>query len=660
MSGSLLELIKKKVIILSNLKEKILLTSRFNKQIIAGCSDLICISCATVYAVYISNISISDIGLAQFFELIWLPFFSVLVFSSRGVYKSVLRYINFSAIYNLIEAIFIVLIAVVFIKTSYNFLGTYLYEIRPEETTISFLGWIVGFMSSLILLVSSRLVANLYFSDNRAEKRVIIYGAGSAGIQLAEALRVSSEMQPIAFLDKNEALHNTFLGGLKVLHPKKLERLASLKKVDEVLIAIPSASNASLRALLKEIENYSIKVRILPGLAELAQGKVLVSELKEVDISDLLGRSEVEANQELLNRNIKEKIVLITGAGGSIGSEISRQVSKNNPEKLILLDSNEFALYGIKQELESSFPNVNIISILANVTNKKRMQDVCLSFNVDTIYHAAAYKHVPLVEENPFEAVYNNIIGTKICLEAAIENNVETFVLISTDKAVRPTNIMGATKRFSELILQSFSAARESNFKTNMIMVRFGNVIGSSGSAIPLFQQQIKEGGPITVTHPEVIRYFMSIPEAAELVIQAGAMGIGGDLFVLDMGEPVKITELVKRLINLSGLELKDEKNLEGDIEIIYTGLRPGEKLYEELLIGDKVSKTPHKQILRAEEDFIKKEELEKYIDLLIQAEEENNVYELKEIFKKTIHGYTGYEENVDIISLQDLANQQE
>ena len=645
---------------MSNLKEKILLTSRINKQIIAGCSDLMCISCAIIFAAYISNVSISDIGLAHFLEWIWLPFFSVLVFSYRGVYKSVLRYINFLAIYNLIQAIFISLIAVVLIKISYTFLASYLFEITVEGTKISVIGWIVGFMTCLILLVSSRFIANLYFADNGAEKRVIIYGAGSAGIQLAGALRVSSEMQPIAFIDKNEALHNTFLGGLKVLHPRKLESLASLKKVDEVLIAIPSASRSSLRALLKEIENYSIKVRILPGLSELAQGKVLVSELKEVDIPDLLGRSEVEANQELLNKNIKDKIVMITGAGGSIGSEISRQVAKNNPEKVLLLDANEYALYAIKQELESQFPSANIISILANVTNKKRMNDVCLSFNLDTIYHTAAYKHVPLVEENPFEAVFNNIIGTKICLEAAIENNVETFVLISTDKAVRPTNIMGATKRFSELILQSFSAVQDFRLKTKMIMVRFGNVIGSSGSAIPLFQQQIKDGGPITVTHPEVIRYFMSIPEAAELVIQAGAMGTGGDLFVLDMGEPVKIIELVKRLISLSGLELKDEKNPDGDIEIIFTGLRPGEKLYEELLIGDKVSKTPHKQILRAEEDFIERDELEESIKSLMRAEEENDVNKLKKIFKKIIHGYTGHEDNVDVISLQDIENQKE
>ena len=348
---------------MSNLKEKILSTSRFNKQIIVGFSDWFCVSFSIIFSLYISNAALNDIDLMMFLQLAWLPFFSVLVFSFRGVYRSVLRYIDFSAIYNLLQAILLVFIALVLIKISYIFLVTYFPEIRIGEAMITFLGWIVGFMSCIILIVGSRLIANLYFSDNVAEKRVVIYGAGSAGIQLAGALRVSSEMQPIAFIDKNEALHNTFLGGLKVLHPKKLERLASRKKVDEVLIAIPSASKSSLRTLLKEIENYSIKVRILPGLAELAQGKVLVSELKEVDISDLLGRLEVDANQELLNKNIKDKIVMITGAGGSIGSEISRQVAKNNPEKVILLDANEYALYAIKEELESKFPKVNIVSI---------------------------------------------------------------------------------------------------------------------------------------------------------------------------------------------------------------------------------------------------------------------------------------------------------
>ena len=456
-------------------------------------------------------------------------------------------------------------------------------------------------------------------------------------------------MEPVAFLDKNPSLQGTYLGGIKVLHPDMLKTLSLKDRVDEVLLAMPSASKSTLGSLLKEIEDYSLKVRILPGLADLAQGKILVSELKEVDTSDLLGRYEVEANQDLINKNIRDKVVLVTGAGGSIGSEISRQAVKNKAKKIILLDSNEYALYSIKKEIQDTAPELDVFSVLTNVNNKKRMLEVCRTFKVNTIYHTAAYKHVPLVEENPSEAIFNNILGTKTCAEAAVESKVETFVLISTDKAVRPTNIMGATKRFSELILQSMAQNKD----TIMTMVRFGNVIGSSGSAIPLFQQQIKDGGPVTVTHPEVIRYFMSIPEAAELVIQAGALGQGGDVFVLDMGEPVKIYELAKRLINLSGMEVKDEQNPEGDIEIIFTGLRPGEKLYEELLIGDNVNTTIHKQIMRAKEESISADELDMYLQSIKESEKKGDLNALREILKKVVIGYVPEEEIVDVVYRQ-------
>ena len=318
-----------------------------------------------------------------------------------------------------------------------------------------------------------------------------------------------------------------------------------------------------------------------------------------------------------------------------------------------IFDVNEYALYSIKNEIENLLPKTHLHAVLGSVTNKRRMREVCEAFGVDTVYHTAAYKHVPIVEENPFEGVFNNIIGTQACVQAAIDAEVETFVLISTDKAVRPTNIMGATKRFAEMILQSLSDKDDIKNKTRITMVRFGNVIGSSGSAIPLFQQQIKEGGPVTVTHSEVIRYFMSIPEAAELVIQAGAMGQGGDVFVLDMGEPIKIYDLAKRLISLSGMELKDNDNPEGDIEIIFTGLRPGEKLYEELLIGDKVSTTEHKRIFRAEEDFLKAEELEKYLNLLKEAEYDGNIVALKEILGEVVSGFSPENETVDMLSLK-------
>ena len=579
-------------------------------------------------------------------EVSWLPILGIIILSASGAYKSIVRFIDFSAIFKIIRGL------VLFMTLSSLIIFSRL-GFEEFYATITLSSWITGWLFSVILIVGSRLVAHTYFSGARVESRVIIYGAGSAGIQLATALKISQEMQPIAFIDKEKSLHDSYVGDLKIFAPSALEKLVKKNKVDEVLIAIPSASKSVLKSLLKEIEGYSIKVRILPGLAELAQGKVLVSELKEVDISDLLGRREVDANQELLNKNIKEKKVLITGAGGSIGSEISRQVAKSKPNKIILLDSNEYSLYAIKQEIELNFPEIDIFSILGSVTNPKKMNDICKFFRVDTIYHAAAYKHVPLVEENPFEAIFNNIIGTKVCAEAALKNGVETFVLISTDKAVRPTNIMGASKRFAELILQSIDANAINDSKTKMIMVRFGNVIGSSGSAIPLFQQQIKDGGPVTVTHPEVLRFFMSIPEAAELVIQAGAMGTGGDVFVLDMGEPVKVLDLAKKLVRLSGFELKDKENPNGEIEIIFTGLRPGEKLYEELLIGDNVSKTIHKKILRAQEDYLTKDKLENYLELIKEEELKNNVVGLKSILEDAIPGFLPDQESVDVLYLQ-------
>ncbi len=638
------------------MKRLLLSASRPTKQLVASLVDFFSICLATIFALFISSIDIKSLTNSELIRLLWLPLFSIYIFYISGVYKSVLRFIDFSTIYLLIRSIILVFILVYVIKLLLIWInlnpGPYFFS---ETSLIVFEGWVIGSLSAILLITGSRIFANYYFTNSIPGKRVVIYGAGDAGIQLARALRVSSEMEPFAFVDGNVALHNTFIGGVKVIEPKKLRKLISRKKVDEVLLAMPSASKATLTKLLREIEQYSVKVRILPGLAELAQGKVLVSELKEVDILDLLGRVEVKPNQDLINKNNKDKAVLITGAGGSIGSEISRQVVKSGPNVLVLLDSNEFALYEIKKEIESITSEVEVHSVLANVTSKKRMKEILNAFQIQTIYHSAAYKHVHLVEENPFEAVLNNIIGTKVCAQSSIEEGIETFVLISTDKAVRPTNIMGATKRFSEMILQSLSHSEKSDFTTKMTMVRFGNVIGSSGSAIPLFQQQIKEGGPVTVTDPDVTRYFMSIPEAAELVIQAGAMGQGGDVFLLDMGEPVKIKELAERLIKLSGMEIKNEANTSGDIEITYTGLRPGEKLYEELLIGENVSKTQHKKILRAEEEYVQTELLDKYLLEIEDAQEKNDVPGLKEILKKAIPGYIPEPEVVDEVYNQNF-----
>ena len=634
-----------------NLKKTLLSTSRLNKKLLALTSDFLSMSFAILLALVISNVEIYSINLEEFLRLFWMPLLCVITFWYFGVYSSVVRYIDLSVIFILARAIFFAFALGLISKFLYIYLLSYFIP-RSSDSLISFEGWLVGFITFSFLIITSRLTANFYLSDRLSEKRVVIYGAGDAGIQLASALRVSKEMQPIAFIDSDSSLHGTYLGGIKVLHPKKLERFALRGKVDEVLIAMPSASKLTLRSLLKEIENYSVKVRILPGLAELAEGKVLVSELKEVDISDLLGRKEAEANQDLINKNIAQKVVLITGAGGSIGSEISRQVAEK-ASKVILLDANEYALYSIKNEIENLLPETELHAVLGSVTNKKRITEICKAFAVDTVYHAAAYKHVPLVEENPFEAVFNNIIGTQACVQAAIDAEVETFVLISTDKAVRPTNIMGATKRFSEMILQSLAAKEDIAKRTRITMVRFGNVLGSSGSAIPLFQQQISDGGPLTVTDPEVVRYFMTIPEAAELVIQAGAMGQGGDLFVLDMGEPVQILELAKRLISLSGKEVKNEENPEGDIEIIFTGLRPGEKLFEELLIGDDVRDTQHRQIFKANEEYISWKEVEEYLIEIKEASSSSDHIKLRNIFQQTVSGFKPEKDIVDVIYLE-------
>ena len=641
---------------INSIREKLLSANRLTKQIVIALTDFILLLLSSYFSFVIifglNTFNLTD----QYLKIILTPFIGVLVFFSLGIYKSIVRYIDFDVIRNLLSALAIILILnliiFLFLKDFLSFLKLSISHLSYE---ISFQSWVVESLFALVLIVSSRVAANTFFLKTAGEKRVLIYGAGSAGIQLASALRISAEMRPVGFIDSDPSLHNTFVGGLKVLDPNGIERLILKGRVDEVLIAMPSAKKSVVRSLLSDIEKYSIKVRILPGVAELAQGKVSIGELKEVEITDLLGRTEVEPDQNLISKNLKEKVVLVTGAGGSIGAEISRQVLKNHCRKLIILDVNEFSLYSIKHEIEENNPGIKIESILCDVKNRIKLSKICKTFGVQTIYHAAAYKHVPLVEENAFEGVSNNVFGTLNCVEAAIDAGVETFVLISTDKAVRPTNIMGATKRFSELILQSLSERDRSKRTTKLTMVRFGNVLASSGSAIPLFQQQIKEGGPLTVTDPDVIRYFMSITEAAELVIQAGAMAEGGEVFVLDMGEPVQILELAERLIKLSGMEIKNEENPNGDIEIIFTGLRPGEKLYEELLIGDNVSPTKHQRIYKASEEFLPWKELDKYISLLRKADSSSDHKELTNIFNKTVSGYKPEEEVKDVIYLQDI-----
>jgi len=485
-------------------------------------------------------------------------------------------------------------------------------------------------------------------NGNSNERRVLVYGAGDAGVQLIGALAHSDEYHPVGLIDDSKELQGRYISGLSVYSVDAIEKLIIKLKVDEILIAMPSASRAKRLAIISTLEPYPVHVRMLPGVAELAQGKVSVGDLREVSIKDLLGRDLVEANKDLLGKNITDKVVVVTGAGGSIGSELCRQIVFLEPKVLILFEMSELALYTIEKELSNiGIYSLDIYPILGSVNNKARLDNVFKQFDVDTIYHAAAYKHVPMVEFNNTEGVANNIFGTLNCARAAIDANVETFVLISTDKAVRPTNTMGATKRSAELVLQALSAKQSS---TKFSMVRFGNVLGSSGSVIPLFKQQIKAGGPITVTDKDIIRYFMTISEAVELVIQAGAMGTGGDVFVLDMGEPVRIHDLAVKMIHLSGLEVKDESHPDGDIEIKYTGLRAGEKLYEELLIGDNVSETDNPLIMRAQEEMLTWDELEPILNNLQTAIQECDQQKLREQLIKLVPGFKPQSEIVDVL----------
>ena len=556
------------------------------------------------------------------------PVIAFLIFVKFGLYRAIIRFIGFRAVWAIAQAVSIYAVI-------WGVIG-FMIAVEGIPRSVILINWAL----TLLVIGGSRLSARWLFSDthnssNSQRKNVVIYGAGSAGRQLSTALMQSNEYSPVAFLDDENKIQRQFINGVEVFSLNSLSRLIDDKNVIEVLLAIPSISRMRRNEIIDFLEPYPILVRSLPGVAEIAQGKVKVSDLHEISIQDLLGRDSVPANQKLLNLNVAGKAVMITGAGGSIGSELCRQVLLLKPKLLILYELNEFALYAIDKELLGlNVIDIKIFPILGSVNNTKRLSRVFKKFGVQTIYHAAAYKHVPMVEFNNTEGVNNNIFGTLNIAKTAINENVGTFVLISTDKAVRPTNTMGATKRFAEMILQALSAEQNG---TRFTMVRFGNVLDSSGSVIPLFKQQIKEGGPVTVTNEEIIRYFMTIPEAVELVIQAGSMGQGGDVFVLDMGEPVRIVDLARKMIHLSGLQVKDSGNPNGDIEIKYTGLRSGEKLYEELLIGDNVIETDNPMIMRAQEDMLAWGKLKLILDELEVAINNDNHKKLRALLIKAI-----------------------
>ncbi|MGL4485655.1 MAG: polysaccharide biosynthesis protein [Yersinia sp. (in: enterobacteria)] len=543
---------------------------------------------------------------------------TLLVFIRLGLYRTVLRYMNARIVNTVMVGVILSTGLLVF--GSY-FLGIYL----PRTVAVMF------FIFSLVLICGSRLFFRMLLNYGvRGQIPVVIYGAGASGRQLLPALMQASEYFPIAFIDDNPKLHKAVIHGVTVYPTEKLEYLIGRYGIKKILLAMPSVSQSQRRAVVGKLENLSCEVLSIPGMSDLVEGRAQISSLKKASIEELLGRDPVVPNGKLLTKNITDKVVMVTGAGGSIGSELCRQIMIEKPKLLVLFDIAEFSLYSIENEIAVTCRNHKIdlefVALLGSVENQNRLVQVMTNFQVNTVYHTAAYKHVPLVENNVIEGVRNNIFGTLYCAKAAIKSGVEKFVLISTDKAVRPTNTMGVTKRLAEIVLQALSKEQS---RTKFCMVRFGNVLGSSGSVVPLFKKQIAEGGPITLTHKDIIRYFMTIPEAAQLVIQAGAMGQGGDVFVLDMGDPVKIIDLAKRMIKLSGLSVKSDENPDGDIAIEISGLRPGEKLYEELLIGESVQNTYHPRIMTANESML---EWDKLNSLLNKIENACNEFDCERI----------------------------
>jgi len=581
-----------------------------------------------VYAIRLEDSHISVYREFGFYSLL-IACLCVAVFIGCGIYRTVIRAFDESFLHDLILAVLIIILllfAVSFLKLFFV----------PHSIPF-FFGFLV-FLWVWWTRSMIRWLVRLVFQTEFGSRRVAIYGAGNAGRQLLAALRASHEYRAVVFFDDSPSLMYTSVLGLKVYSGCDFESLYKQFKLDEVLIALPSASRARQREVVELLEPFKIPVRTLPGLMDLVGGQISISDIRDIDIVDLLGRDSVPPINQLLFKNIENKVVLVTGAGGSIGSELCRQIIRLRPKCLILLEQSEYALYAIEQELKA-FSNVPLVVIIGSVLKENRMKSVMQSYGVQTVYHTAAYKHVPLVEVNPFEGIMNNTIGTACCAKAALATGVETFVLISTDKAVRPTNIMGATKRLAELVCQALATHPES--KTQFSMVRFGNVLGSSGSVIPLFKKQLAKGGPLTVTDPEMTRYFMTIPEAAQLVLQAGAMGTGGDVFLLDMGKPVKIVDLAKKMIVLSGLSVHDAQNNKGDIKIQYTGLRPGEKLYEELLIDiDLVEKTEHSLIMRSKEKFFSLEDIEEMLNHMIEASRDYDIERAVTQIEKYVDGY--------------------
>ena len=562
------------------------------------------------------------------------PVLAVPIFIRFGLYRAIFRYTGQAALQATGKAVLVYAVVLLSVLLWQRWYGV------PRS---------LGVLQPLVFLFlvgASRALARFWLAGLghahvATTGRLLIYGAGTAGVQTASALRVSSQFVLLGFVDDDTAKVGRSVNGIPVFSPAEVPSVVARQGVTDILLALPSATRDRRNTILDSLRAQPVHIRTLPGLSDLASGRVTVQDFRDLDVEDLLGRDPVPPNAALIARDLVGQVVLVTGAGGSIGGELTRQIVLQQPRQLLLLDHSEFGLYSIHQELQDLCAHqglaVELVPLLGSVANFERLLAVCNLYRPATVYHAAAYKHVPMVEDNPGEGVANNVMGTLNAARAAQESGVKRFVLISTDKAVRPTNVMGATKRMAELVLQALAAQGSSTIFT---MVRFGNVLDSSGSVVPLFRRQLAAGGPLTVTHAEVTRYFMTIPEAAQLVLQAGAMAVGGDVFLLDMGEPVKIMDLARRMVQLSGLTLRDASQPHGDIEIEITGLRPGEKLYEELLIGDNPERTAHARIMKAHEEHLPWDELALHLQTLRQAADLNDVAAIKTVLQTCVHGY--------------------
>ncbi|MFL7866135.1 polysaccharide biosynthesis protein [Vibrio cincinnatiensis] len=605
---------------------------RHNKRIITLIYDILAIfaSLLAAHALRLDTLTF-DIGSRELLSMITTAAVTIVCFVKLGMYRAVLRYM-------MLPAIGYIFLSVLISSITLAVSGFFFQAFIPRSVPFIYAG-----LATLTLGGPRLFIRTIYYHYYKRQKpNVLIYGAGSTGRDLAYSLIQGGEYHPVAILDDDTNKVGQIMFGIRVHHSSEFANIQSLYQPVKLLLAINNINKGKRLRLVEKLSRWPIEVQSVPSVEDIATGKAQATDIQDLDVADLLGRAPVDPNNELLAKNIKDKSILVTGAGGSIGSELCRQILAQKPKTLVLFELNEYNLYKIDQELKAIKntidSNTKLVTALGSVQNENRLFNIMSNHNVETVYHAAAYKHVPIVEDNIVEGVRNNVFGTYACANAAIRSGVKDFTLISTDKAVRPTNIMGATKRLAELVLQALA---DEHHNITFTMVRFGNVLGSSGSVVPLFKKQIRSGGPVTVTHPDIIRYFMLIPEAAQLVIQAGAMGKNGQVFVLDMGEPVKIVDLAKRMIRLMGMkEFYDGKNIDGDIEIKFTGLRPGEKLYEELLVGEHVEGTSHQKIMTACEEKLSWSEMEQ---LLEELDSRCHQYDIEGIQQAILSAPTGY-----------------